>query len=103
MQYATPGYAAPGQFATPVYAAPAQAMPGAQPVYGAPYSTPVYEDRHHGVGMAVGAGVAGLAAGAVGGMMLENALERREYGMGYGGGPGFVQERVGPFGTDFVE
>jgi hypothetical protein len=50
--------------------------------------------------MAIGAGIAGLGAGAVGGMMLENALERREYGYG---GTDFLEERRGMFGNEYTE
>jgi len=94
---ATPVRAQPVAVATPVCAHP-------PPVYVQPV-----QHGHHGpgVGMAVGAGVGGLAAGIIGGAMLESALERdRVYG-GYGGmglgGSEFVDVRRGPFETDVVD
>jgi hypothetical protein len=55
------------------------------------------------MGMAVGAGAAGLAGGVAGGMMLESALERERYG-GFGfGGSEFIDVRQGPFETDVID
>mmetsp|Transcript_85492 Transcript_85492/g.207211 ORF Transcript_85492/g.207211 Transcript_85492/m.207211 type:complete len:403 (-) Transcript_85492:204-1412(-) len=92
--YAQPGYAQPG-YAQPGYAQPIQQQPGwSQPAYGQPaygqpaypqpgFAQPGYEQPYHeeqpshsgGMGKVVGVGVAAGAAGLVGGMLLEGALE----------------------------
>lgn len=99
--YAHPGYAQPFSAAAP--------MPGyAAPPYGAPaYGVSAYGHYHHrrnGMPVAAGvaAGVAGVGVGVVGGMMLENAFERRDYGCG-SGGPDFIDDRRGFFGGEYTE
>lgn len=101
--YATPAYAATAYASTPAMA-PAYAM-GGTPVYAAPaYGAPRHGHHHSGAGMAIGAGVAGLAVGAVGGMMMENAIERERYAGGFAAPGDFVEERRDMFGgTDVIE
>jgi len=111
--YAQPPISQPAVPAQPVYAQPAYAQPAyaqlapayatpayAQPAYMASpaYTTPVYQ-HHDRPGISPGVAALGAgAAGLVGGMLIENALEHRHHGfMGGGGfgGPGiFGSEEV---------
>mmetsp|Transcript_82612 Transcript_82612/g.151265 ORF Transcript_82612/g.151265 Transcript_82612/m.151265 type:complete len:378 (-) Transcript_82612:82-1215(-) len=91
-----PAYAQPPAYAHPRPYVVQQPLYGPQP----PMSS--------GAGMAVAAGMGGLAAGAVGGMMLESALENRcgmwgpsSIGGGFGGG-NFREVQTGIFGDQRV-
>jgi hypothetical protein len=88
VQQSVPAVQAVPVRAQPVYAPHCQVQP---PVYQAPYN-----QRGPGVGMAVGAGLGGLAVGGLGGMLLEKSLDRPHHGVfgGYGGSE-FVEVRNG--------
>jgi len=102
--YAQPAYAQPA-YAQPAYAqpAPAYATPAyAQTAYMASpaYTTPVYQQQDRpNISPAVAALGAG-AAGLVGGMLIENALEHRHHG--FMGGGGFGPGGPGIFGSEEV-